>query len=145
MSPEPDIIQSKCSSLRNQKFNSLTNYKLMQLFPLYIESLLPSETNAWQKESQCFCCIALQNLKQQWPNPHFPQNTGEGPHSHFPTELVIVVVKAKPSEAYSNTDLRPHSLSTQYKSFQPNVHWSGTRIHKTIIFKDSYSATNVMQ
>lgn len=76
---------------------------------------------------------------------HFPWNIGEGSHIHFPSELVIVVVKTKLSAAYSNTDLKPNSLSAQYKSFQPNVHWSGTRIHKTIIFKESYSATNVMQ
>lgn len=55
-------------------------------------------------------------------HPHFPWNIETGSHRHFPSELVIVVVKTKPSAAYSNTDLRPHSLSAQYKSFQPNVH-----------------------
>ena len=51
-----------------------------------------------------------------------PWNIRKGSHIHFPSELVIVVVKTKPSVAYSNTDLRPNSLSTQNKSFQPNVH-----------------------
>lgn len=40
----------------------------------------------------------------------------------LPSELVIIVVKVKPSVACTNTDLRSNSLSIRYKSFQPNVY-----------------------